>query len=234
MQTQRLAITLTAFTASLATAAISAAPLTAGMQVGITPDNGSNTTKTDIVGNDWNDLNTNATHNTIHNLDGVTLDGVSVQMAGGGINNAGEDNWAGLSSQGGSAPPEFVDSVTTDLLFGNSTVTITGLDTALTYNLYSTSHGGGSGFDGRDEAHTVTGDVSYGTSELNRGASRLGAFHTFLGVKPDNSGTIVLQMTATDGSNNPAFNGLLINVVPEPGSLALLAMGGFIALRRRR
>ena len=229
------ALKTTALLASLAfVGGASAAPLTAGMQIGITPDNGSSTTPTDDAGNDWNDLNTNQTHNTIHNLDGVTLDGVSVQMAGGGINDAGENNWAGLSTNGGSAPPEFVDSVTTDLLFNNSTVTITGLDTSLTYDLYSTSHGGGAGFDGRNEAHTVTGDVVYGPSVLNRGASRLGAFHTFLGVKPDGSGTIVLQMTATDGSNNPAFNGLLINVVPEPSSLALLGLGGLLAARRRR
>lgn len=230
-----IALKTTALIASLSFAGTAAAvPLTVGMQIGITPDNGSNTTPTDDVGNDWNDLNTNATHNTIHNLDGATLDGVSVQLSGGGINNAGENSWLGLVTSGGSAPPEFVDSVTTDLLFNNSTVTITGLDSSLTYNLYSTSHGGGAGFDGRNEAHTVTGDAVYGPSVLNRGASRLGAFHSFLGVKPNGSGTIVLQMTATDGSNNPAFNGLLINVVPEPSSLALLGLGGLMAMRRRR
>ena len=225
MKTQRLTIALTAFTASLATAAVSAAPLAAGMQIGLAP--GPN--PTDDAGNDWNDFaSTNTTYNTIHNLDGV-----SVQLAGGGINTAGEDNWVGLSTNGGSAPAEFVDSVTTDLLFNPLTLTITGLDTSLTYDLYSVSHGGGSGFDSRQDTHTVTGDVGYGSSVVNRGDARVnGTFHTFLGVSPDNTGTIVLATTAP--SNNPAFNGLLINVVPEPSSLALLGLGGFIALRRRR
>ena len=211
----------------------SAAVLAAGMQIGIAPDSG---TPTDTAGNDWNEFtSTNTTDNTIHNLDGVIVDGVSVQFAGGGINNAGENNWAGLSTNGGGAPAAFVDSVTTDLLFNNFTLTITGLDTSLTYDLYSTSHGGGSGFDGRNEAHTVTGDMVYGPSALNRGASRLGAFHSFLGVSPDNSGTIVLVASATDGSNNPAFNGLLINVIPEPSTTALFGLAGIgLVLRRRR
>lgn len=230
MKAQRIAIALTASSATLLAANLSAAPLAAGMQIGIAPG----PTPTDIVGNDWNDFaTTNTTYNTIHNLDGVTVDGVSVQLAGGGINTAGEDNWVGLSTNGGSAPAEFVDSVTTDLLFNPLTLTITGLDTSLTYNLYSVSHGGGSGFDSRQDTHTVTGDVGYGSSVVNRGDARVnGTFHTFLGVSPDNTGTIVLATTAP--SNNPAFNGLLINVVPEPTSLALLGLGGLLVARRRR
>jgi hypothetical protein len=207
----------------------SAATIVAGTQIGFAPG----PTVTDDVGNDWNDFAVSGLVTTIHDLDGVTLDGVSINFAAGGMNDAGENNWDGLSTNGGAAPAEFVDSVTTDLSHSNATVTITGLNTALTYNLYSTSHGGGSGWDASEDVHSVTGDVSYGSSQLNRGASRLGAFHTFLGVSPDVTGTIVFT-TSQPSSSNPAFNGLLINAVPEPSSTALLGLGGLALILRRR
>ena len=208
-----------------------AATIVAGTQIGIAPGS----TLTDTVGNDWNDLaTTGTTYNTIHDLNGDTLTGVSVQFAGGGINDAGENDWVGLSTEGGSAPSEFVDSVTTDLWFNNGTITITGLNTALTYDIYSVNHGGGSGFDAVEDTHSVTGDVSYGSSTLSRGDSRLnGAFHTFLGVSPDNTGQIVFAVTQPSGSNG-AVNGILINAVPEPSTTALLGLGGLALILRRR
>ena len=209
----------------------SAATVVAGTKIGIAPDSG---TPTDTAGNDWFDYSARGTFNTIHNLDGDTLTGVSVTVAGGGGNPAGEDNWVGLSTNGGSAPAEFVDSVTTDLWFNNTTITITGLATGLTYNLYSVSHGGGAGFDAVEDTHSVTGDVSYGSSTHTRGAARVsGTFHTFLGVTPDGSGTIVLATTQPSGTN-AAFNGLLIEAVPEPSTTALLGLGGLALILRRR
>ena len=105
-----------------------AAPIAVGSKIGLAPG----PTLTADAGNDWFDFAATGTYNTIHDLDGVTVDGVSVQVTGGvGFNTAGEDNWIGLSTNGGSAPAEFVDSVTTDLLFNNTTITITGLDTGL-------------------------------------------------------------------------------------------------------
>jgi hypothetical protein len=198
-----------------------------GTQIGIAPG----PTATNDAGNDWNDFAAPSTDNTIHDLNGVTVDGVTVTIAGGGFNNAGENDWVGLSTLGGSAPAEFVDSVTTDLWYNGSTITITGLNTALTYDLYSVSHGGGAGFDGNDDTHTVTGDAVYGPSTVNRGDARVnGTFHTFLDVSPDNTGQIVLSLDAS----NPAFNGLLINAVPEPSSTALLGLGGLALILRRR
>jgi hypothetical protein len=200
-----------------------AAVLAVGTQIGIAPG----PTVTDTVGNDWNDFAAPSTDNTIHDLDGVAVDGVTVTIAGGGFNDAGENSWVGL----GSAPAAFVDSVTTDLWFNGTSMTITGLDTSLTYNLYSVSQGGGAGFDGNDDTHTVTGDVVYGPSTVNRGDARLlGDFHTVLGVSPDGSGQIVLSLDAS----NPALNGLLIEAVPEPSSTALLGLGGLALILRRR
>jgi len=205
----------------------SAATVVVGTQIGFAPG----PTVTDDVGNNWNDFAASGLVTTIHDLDGVTLDGVSINFAAGGMNGAGENSWLGLSTNGGGAPAEFVDSVTTDLSFSNATVTITGLNTGLTYNLYSTSHGGGSNFDGSEDIHSVTG---YGSSQLNRGASRVGAFHTFLGVSPDIDGKIVFTTSQPSNAGNPAFNGLLINAVPEPSTTALLGLGGLALILRRR
>lgn len=209
---------------------VDAAIIMVGTQIGIAPGPNS----TNDVGNDWNDFTaTGTTDSTIHNLIGENLDGVSVQFLGGGINDAGENDWVGLSSSGGSAPAEFVDSVTTDLLFNNLTITITGLDASLTYDIFSVSQGGGSGFDERNDTHTVTGDAGSVSSTLNRGDSREnGSFHTFLGVSPDSSGQIIFATTGI--GNNPAFNGLLINAVPEPCTTALLGLGGLTLILRRR
>ncbi len=167
--------TLAVASVLIAAQSASAAAITGGTQIGIAPG----PTLTDDVGNDWNDLaTTNTTYNTIHDLNGDTLTGVSVQFAGGGINTAGEDNWVGLSTNGATAPAEFVDSVTTDLWFNNGTVTITGLNTALTYNIYSVNHGGGPGFDAAQDTHTITGDVVYGPSTVSRGTPACSARST--------------------------------------------------------
>jgi hypothetical protein len=62
----------------------------------------------------------------------------------------------------------------------------------------------------------------------------------FEDVVANGSGQIVFTGVAgplLDGSNNDhrlGLNGLQINQVPEPGSLALIALGGLLGLRRRR
>lgn len=182
-------------------------PIVAGRKIGLAPG----TTLTDDAGNDWFDFVGTGTYNTIHDLDGLTVDGLSVTVAGSlGFNTAGENNWVGLSTNGGAAPAEFVDSVTTDLLYNDATITITGLDTELRYDIYTVSHGGGAGHDADEDTHTITGDVSYGSSTHTRGDARLnGTFHTFLDVTADSSGQIVLVTSQPSGSN-AAFNGLLL------------------------
>ena len=175
-------------------------------------------TASDAAGNDWNDFAAAGTNNAVHDLDGNMLSGVSIQVTGGGYNTAGEDNWVGLSTNGGSAPIEFVDSVTTDIAFSLNTTTISGLDPSLKYNLYGVSHGGGSGHDAKQDALTVTGDVAYGMSVVNRGDARTnGTFHTFLGVSPNGSGTITIAHSEST-ANNPVINGILIESV-DPGTL---------------
>tara|TARA_R110000782_G_scaffold102483_10_gene189599 strand:- start:10869 stop:11480 length:612 start_codon:yes stop_codon:yes gene_type:complete len=62
-------------------------------------------------------------------------------------------------------------------------------------------------------------------------------FTTFAG--PDVSGGVTLQFTATTGAIIGSTSQLLIDnvsvtVIPAPGAMALLGLGGLVAIRRRR
>ncbi len=63
------------------------------------------------------------------------------------------------------------------------------------------------------------------------------SFNTVAG--PDVSGGVTLQLTATTGADPSSsasvfYDNVVIDVVPEPTSLALLGLGGLMAMRRRR
>lgn len=197
-------------------------------------------TATDFAGNDWNEFAAFGSDNSIHDLDGLELDGVSVTVASGsgGFNNDGTNNWVGLSSNptpipGPKAPVEFVDEVTTDIVFsgtGSITVTIDGLNDSLLYNIDAVSV---ASVADNTEVLTVNGDTGSASSfERLADARDDGVFHSFEDVSSV-GGTLTLVFTQ-DGGNNPIVNGILIEVVPEPSSLALLGLGGLALLRRRR
>jgi hypothetical protein len=216
-------------------------PITGNTQIGIDINAASAPTVTP----NWNSFTAIGTISTgsVVDLTGTTLDGVSIDLStsGGAFFNPGTENWAGLSSLGGSAPPEFVNSVTND--FGGTSggntwiITLDGLNTDLTYDIYGVTMV--NAVTNRIDTLTVQGDVSYGSSGILRSDSVLGDFHTFLGVSPDNTGTITI--TVSDPAyGNPIISGLLINavptVIPEPSTLAIWSLGllGLIAWRRRR
>jgi hypothetical protein len=58
-------------------------------------------------------------------------------------------------------------------------------------------------------------------------------FVLFENVEADGSGEIYFELDATTGFRF-GLNGFQINEVPEPGSLALLGLGGLLIARRRR
>jgi len=177
---------------------------------------------------------------SVTDLTGATLTGVSIDVASTVADfwEVGTSNWPGLDSKGGSAPDAFVDSVTDDfggVTGGTLVVTISGLNSSLTYDIYGVTQVNSN--PSRQDTLTITGDMTYGPSTILRSTSVSGSFHTFTDVSPDTDGDIVITLSEdVSGFKNPIINGLLINAVPEPSSICLLAAGllGLLCLRRRK
>ncbi|WP_386780853.1 cadherin domain-containing protein [Luteolibacter ambystomatis] len=188
---------------------MSATPLTAGMKIGI--DFGPTLTA------NWNNivtLNQGVAAGSVTNLGGTVVDGVSIATANAQfINNDGTDNWVGLAVKGGNVPPEFVDSVVTDIA-GNSSlgdgspykITLGGLDPALVYTVVAVATATGSPTD----TFTVKGAATYGPSAIARASARTGLFHTFTNVSPTTAGGLVIEVMDSSAGSNPIVNGILI------------------------
>lgn len=220
MKTQSIILT----TLLGSTAVALAAPLEIGTQIGI--DLGPAATPTA----NWNNFSANggiAVGNVI-DLGGTTVDGVAIDLAGGEFFNPGTDNWAGLASQGGSAPAEFVNTVTNGFAGASSpapntvTLTFTGLDPALGYAIHGVTFTVVSGTENRIDTLTVTGDRDYGSSGIRRGPSATpdesadGNFHHFPAVNPDSDGTVTVVLS-DPAVGNPILCGLLIEATdPAP------------------
>lgn len=197
----------------LSASTLSAAPLANGMKLGI--DFGPTLTA------NWNNITTNnqsIAAGAVVNLGGTVVDGVAIATANGQfVNNDGTNNWLGLATNGGSLPPDFVDSVITDIAGNFSLVpddtpyriTITGLNPALAlrFDLVATATGTPT------DTFTITGAASYGPSAIARPtAQSQGLFHTFTNVYPDAQGTLVINVTDSGAGKNPIVNGILITV----------------------
>ena len=207
-----------------------AASIAVGDQVGL--DFGPTTT------NNWNNITSNNAGipaGEVINLGGVVMDGMSIITSNSQFaNNDGTNNWSGLSTEGGAAPAEFVDSVTTDIT-GNFnlgdgspyTVILSGLSIGLRYDVTAVTTASFTRID--------TVSINGGTpSSISRPDSVAGAFHSFSGVSANGSGELVITVVDTAATENPVINGLLVTAVPESSSLALLSFASLAFLVRRR
>ncbi len=197
-----------------------AAPIAPGTKIGL--DFGP--IATDVAGNDWIEITANATlaAGTVKDLNAVVVDGVSITTSNGQFwNDDGSNDWVALATNpatipGPKLPPEFVDSVTTDIAGNYSlgdatpyTITIAGLDPALVYDI-STASTAAAGLTVID-TWLVTGASSHGPSGVVRStADSNGVWHSFPAVEPTPAGTITLTVTDAASSANPIANGILI------------------------
>lgn len=194
----------------------------------------------------WNNFPTNASiaSGSVVKLSGNVLTGVSLTLSGvAGFNNDGTDNWGGLASNGGPAPPEFVDSVVTDLGFRNNVndiiqLVINGLNPTLYYSVSAVTTSGPPPLS-RVEHVVLTGATTMDSFVFRpETLAPPWPFHAFPLIQPSAGGTLTLQVFSSPA--NPILNGVLITVpaaVPEASALALTGLVGagvgLIVWRRR-
>jgi autotransporter-associated beta strand protein len=200
--------------------AAQAAPLLPGSKLGI--DYGSNLNQTP----NWNNFTGNGTKEagTVLRLDGKVADLLTMTVSNGQFfNDDGTNNWIGLQSNPTSiapnpkAPPEFVESVTTDIGGNFSTgdavpfrLVVTGLNPLLTYKIDAVSSAGFSPTD----TITIIGDTTYGPSAISRPLTvSQGLYHSFASVRPTTGGQLTFDTIDSSAGTNPIVNGILIEAV---------------------
>lgn len=196
----------------------------------------------DSNGNRWNTVGTVGTNSVAANFAATALidtAGASVpwQIAytGSGNTNTGFGG-NGINGPAGPAPLDQSFAVIDGIFSQNSggtgvaTITYTGL---VGNSEYTLSLIGGRASGGEDGVVTVTTGTGTGGALLNNGTVLNFA------VTSDASGSIAFTFNEGVNTSNP-FNGSTLNamsitgVVPEPGSMALLGLGGLLIARRRR
>jgi len=186
---------------------------------------------------DWNQLSTNGTiadGSVIRHGDGAVVDGVTITLAGrlGNNNDVNAANWPGMAGD-----PYYIPAAD-DLVYSTTgyllTVTFAGLDDALSYNarVYSLVN--------ENKAAINVGVTDGAGTITNTGLNRQTLYNTaplspnliFNGVSTDGSGNIVATVSSTWHVNMEA---VVLEAVPEPATMSLLALGGLgVFFRRRR
>ena len=176
----------------------------------------------------WNNITANGTiaDGSVVATNGEILTGISITTANGSFwNNDGPDNWVGLASNGGSAPADFLESVTTDIAGRGGAdpylVTVAGLNDSVSYDVVAVC----TSIAPYANAETLT--INDGVSQtVTRDDTRdNGTFHSFTGVATDGSGN--LELAFTNPENNPVVCGVLI-IALDPNLPSVDAGGNMI------
>lgn len=181
-----------------------AAPIGAGTEIGVDFSN------TNGAGTNYNLFNANGGigAGSVTDTSGIVVDGVSLSLAGGDFFNGGA----------GSTAPSFPATVRNDFTgssgWGQTVLTISGLDDSLHYDwVSSSSHTSG----GRINRVTLTGLVG-GPQSLDLPRTP-GSEHSFYGIQPT-AGTITATASETL-AGNPILNGVKLTAVDPPPPIAV-------------
>ena len=182
-------------------------------------------------GDQWNKSGNGSGPLALNDVSG-TASGVTLNWSAGGSFGSG-NGFTGTAYE--NLMTNYLYSVST-----TSTLTLTGLTPSSTYNLYLYSQPASDG-GGRRVAFTPTGLITYGTQTTASANPVLSAFVLgtnyleFLGLAPDAGGTLTISYVNFGALPEADLNGFQIQVVPEPGTWALLALTGtfFMVIRRR-
>ncbi|WFB36314.1 PEP-CTERM sorting domain-containing protein [Kiritimatiellota bacterium B12222] len=192
----------------------------------------------------WNNITANQTGQYIWPSQSITglVDANGLQT--GGINlEAVATGTIANNNDGGSLSPystSYPLSANQDFIYFDSgdlmTITLSNLNNTLTYDLklFSSRDASGSRITQYD---LTTGTIAGSTQRLLEAVDNKGNTVTFASITPDINNEIAFTVQRQSGSSYGYINVLEITAIPEPGSIALLVLGGlsfFVVLRRRK
>lgn len=196
-----------------------------------TPDNGDGTLS------NWNQAVGNGTLSTVVSNTGGPLSGVTITTAGFGTDHSRDNSSSTYASNASATAPSWLDLDAIDsTMFRNSSsgsgqIVISGLTgSAYQVDLISArSQSGGAGY------ITIEGEYSSGGASNAWDAFGLGwkdaGVLTWTSVAPLTSSN---SITIDSGSGLVYLTALRLTAIPEPASLALLAVGGCLVVPSRR
>jgi len=175
--------------------------------------------------------------------EGNAIAGVSVSASGwGGGGWSGGAVWggngietAGSDGLGGNHLMQTDETINFWWGFNSSeSVTIQGLDVGLTYNvkLYSINNGGGNF--GEATAVDLNGSTTASFTELERWNSTTTPY-VWNGISATGAGDLVFNLISTAGNDNPVINAIVVEAIPEPATMGMVALfgGGILFIRKR-
>lgn len=220
MKMKNITKTTMSLAAALLAGSASAATLAAGTVIGVAFGGDSD--------NNFNEVKATGTFSPLIDTTGATLTGVGLTFAGANIPNHGlaDGDLAGQPSQFSFAN---LDRWSLSNTAGGMTINMTGLNDSLTYDLVI-----GAASDAAQDVDTIFSADGQSFTNAAKTGNGADAFVSFTGLETDGSGTLVITADMASGSAYAAISAMELTAVPEPGSLALLGLGGLMLIRRRR
>lgn len=161
---------------------------------------------------------------------GSILPLVDTLGTGSGISLALNHDFFGLNEDPAPSGP-YAGTVTEDAFFGDDdrTMTLSGLNTNLTYNLTFYA------YIARSDSRLTNITINGNTVSLQPGnGTTTGNSVTLSNLVPSSSGTLKIDYTRGSAVANLIISAMEITSVPEPSSTALLGAFGILPLLRRR